>query len=133
MIVSSAVQLGMTWWQAWLTVWIGYGVAAPFIVLNARPGAMHHITFPVVARTSFGIWGSLWVSCDPSCCRIRNMLMWACRLFSTVVLWVRLQTSVEDPHSCFPSLHLVWGADCRKWPMRVRHAESHVAEHQQHP
>jgi cytosine/uracil/thiamine/allantoin permease len=33
---------------------------APFIVLNARPGAMHHVTFPVVARTSFGVFGSLW-------------------------------------------------------------------------
>jgi cytosine/uracil/thiamine/allantoin permease len=62
MIVSSSVQLGMTWWQAWLCVWIGYGIAAPFIVANARPGAMHHITFPIVARTSFGVWGSLWVS-----------------------------------------------------------------------
>jgi hypothetical protein len=64
MIVSSSVQLGMSWWQAWLCVWIGYGIAAPFIVLNARPGAVHHITFPVVARTSFGLWGSLWVRDD---------------------------------------------------------------------
>lgn len=54
------VQLGLSWWQAWICVWIGYGVVAPFIVLNARPGAMFHITFPVVARTSFGLWGSLW-------------------------------------------------------------------------
>jgi NCS1 family nucleobase:cation symporter-1 len=61
MIVSSSVQAGMAWWQAWLCVWLGYGIAAPFIVLNARPGAVHHITFPVVARTSFGVWGSLWV------------------------------------------------------------------------
>ncbi|KIM26777.1 hypothetical protein M408DRAFT_177502 [Serendipita vermifera MAFF 305830] len=60
MIVSSMVTSGLSWWQAWICVWVGYGVVAPFIVLNARPGAMHHITFPVVARTSFGIWGSLW-------------------------------------------------------------------------
>ncbi|KDQ58522.1 hypothetical protein JAAARDRAFT_155037 [Jaapia argillacea MUCL 33604] len=60
MIVSSMVQLGLSWWQAWICVWLGYGIVAPFIVLNARPGAMHHITFPVVARTSFGLWGSLW-------------------------------------------------------------------------
>ncbi|TFK25266.1 hypothetical protein FA15DRAFT_693882 [Coprinopsis marcescibilis] len=60
MIVSSMVQLGLSWWQAWLCVWIGYGFVAPFIVLNARPGAIFHITFPVVARTSFGIYGSLW-------------------------------------------------------------------------
>jgi len=62
MIVSSMIQLpvGLSWWQAWICVWIGYGVVAPFIVLNARPGAIFHVTFPVVARTSFGIWGSLW-------------------------------------------------------------------------
>ncbi|KAF8518708.1 permease for cytosine/purines, uracil, thiamine, allantoin-domain-containing protein [Hysterangium stoloniferum] len=59
-IVSSMVQLGLSWWQAWLCVWVGYGVVAPFLVLNARPGAIFHITFPVVARTSFGLWGSLW-------------------------------------------------------------------------
>ncbi len=38
----------------------GYGVVAPFIVANACPGAAFHITFLVVARTSPGIWGSLW-------------------------------------------------------------------------
>ncbi|KAJ8463928.1 hypothetical protein ONZ51_g9927 [Trametes cubensis] len=60
MIVSSMVQLGLSWWQAWICVWIGYGVVSPFIVANARPGAVFHVTFPVVARTSFGVWGSLW-------------------------------------------------------------------------
>ncbi|KAH9925124.1 permease for cytosine/purines, uracil, thiamine, allantoin-domain-containing protein [Fomitopsis serialis] len=59
-IASSMIDAGLSWWQAWLCVWLGYGIAAPFIVLNARPGAMFHITFPVVARASFGIWGSLW-------------------------------------------------------------------------
>ncbi|KAF8155529.1 permease for cytosine/purines, uracil, thiamine, allantoin-domain-containing protein, partial [Crassisporium funariophilum] len=60
MIVSSMVQLGLSWWQAWICVWVGYGVVAPFIVMNARPGAIFHVTFPVVARTSFGLYGSLW-------------------------------------------------------------------------
>ncbi|KAF7351206.1 hypothetical protein MSAN_01551700 [Mycena sanguinolenta] len=62
MIVSSMVQLGLSWWQAWICVWIGYGIVAPFIVLNARPGAIFHVTFPVVARTSFGLYGSLWTT-----------------------------------------------------------------------
>lgn len=60
MIVSSMITNGLSWWQAWICVWLGYGIVAPFIVLNARPGAMQHLTFPVVARTSFGLWGSLW-------------------------------------------------------------------------
>ncbi|KAJ6588903.1 permease for cytosine/purines, uracil, thiamine, allantoin-domain-containing protein [Mycena capillaripes] len=62
MIVSSMVQLGLSWWQSWICVWIGYGIVAPFIVLNARPGAIFHVTFPVVARTSFGLYGSLWTT-----------------------------------------------------------------------
>ena len=32
-------------------VWIGYGIVGPFLVANARPGAIFHITFPAVART----------------------------------------------------------------------------------
>jgi len=54
------VQKKLSWWQAWICVWLGYGIAAPFLVLNARPGAVFHVTFPVVARTSFGLYGSLW-------------------------------------------------------------------------
>ncbi|TRM62186.1 permease [Schizophyllum amplum] len=60
MIASSMIGLGLSWWQAWICVWAGYLAVAPFIALNARPGAIHHITFPVVARTSFGLYGSLW-------------------------------------------------------------------------
>ncbi|KAF8637764.1 hypothetical protein AX17_002589 [Amanita inopinata Kibby_2008] len=60
MIVSSMIQLGLSWWQAWICVWIGYSFVGPFIVMNARPGAIFHVTFPVVARTSFGLFGSLW-------------------------------------------------------------------------
>lgn len=55
MIVS-----GLAWWQAWLCVWIGYAIAACFIVLTGRIGATYHIGFPVVGRSSFGIWGCLW-------------------------------------------------------------------------
>lgn len=60
MITSSMIVLGMSWWQAWLVIWIGYGVMTPFVVLAGRPGAVFHVTFPVVNRASFGIFGSLW-------------------------------------------------------------------------
>ena len=51
---------GLAWWQAWLCVWFGYAIAGCFIVLTGRIGAVYHIGFPVVGRSSFGIWGSLW-------------------------------------------------------------------------
>jgi NCS1 family nucleobase:cation symporter-1 len=61
MISSSMITLyGLSWWQSWLCVWIGYTLSACFICLTGRIGATYHIGFPVVARSSFGIWGSLW-------------------------------------------------------------------------
>ncbi|KAG5975860.1 hypothetical protein E4U55_007555 [Claviceps digitariae] len=60
MISSSMIIAGLSWWQAWICVWIGYSIAACFIVMNGRIGAVYHIGFPVANRASFGIWGSLW-------------------------------------------------------------------------
>ena len=68
---------GLSWWQSWICVWFGYFIAACFVCLTGRIGATYHIGncpqracctnvtdstlgFPVVARSSFGIWGSLW-------------------------------------------------------------------------
>lgn len=51
---------GLSWWQSWLCVWIGYSISGLFICATGRIGAKYHIGFPVVARSSFGIWGSLW-------------------------------------------------------------------------
>lgn len=60
MISSSMVANGLSWWQSWLCVWIGYVISATFICMTGRIGATYHIPFPVVARASFGVWGSLW-------------------------------------------------------------------------
>ncbi|KAI9792721.1 MAG: hypothetical protein M1816_001820 [Peltula sp. TS41687] len=60
MISSSMIIGGLSWWQSWICVWIGYFIAACFICLTGRIGAMYHIGFPVVSRSSFGIWGALW-------------------------------------------------------------------------
>lgn len=60
MISSSMIVGGLSWWQSWLCVWLGYAISACFICLTGRIGATYHIGFPVVSRSSFGIWGSLW-------------------------------------------------------------------------
>lgn len=61
MISSSMISAsGLSWWQSWICVWLGYTIAAGFVVLTGRIGATYHISFPVVARSSFGIWGGLW-------------------------------------------------------------------------
>jgi NCS1 family nucleobase:cation symporter-1 len=58
--VSSSVLAGLSWWETWLCVWAGYSITACFIVASGRMGAVYHISFPVINRASFGIWGSLW-------------------------------------------------------------------------
>ena len=60
MISSTQVANGLSWWQSWLCVWIGYTISGTFICMTGRIGATYHISFPVVSRASFGIWGSLW-------------------------------------------------------------------------
>ncbi|KAF1994913.1 uracil permease [Amniculicola lignicola CBS 123094] len=60
MISSSAIVDGLSWWQSWICVWLGYSIAACFVCLTGRIGATYHISFPVVSRSSFGIWGALW-------------------------------------------------------------------------
>lgn len=60
MISSSMIVDGLSWWQSWICVWVGYFVAAGFVCLIGRIGAVYHISFPVTARASFGIWGSFW-------------------------------------------------------------------------
>ncbi|KAH6634656.1 permease for cytosine/purines, uracil, thiamine, allantoin-domain-containing protein [Chaetomium sp. MPI-SDFR-AT-0129] len=60
MISSSMIVGGLSWWQSWLCVWLGYAISACFICMTGRIGATYHIGFPVASRSSFGIWGSLW-------------------------------------------------------------------------
>ncbi|OAA66580.1 Permease, cytosine/purines, uracil, thiamine, allantoin [Niveomyces insectorum RCEF 264] len=60
MISGTMITGGLSWWQAWLSVWIGYFIAAAIACMTGRIGSTYHIGFPVVNRASFGIWGSLW-------------------------------------------------------------------------
>lgn len=63
-IAATGVQNGMTWWQTWISVWLGYALAGIFVSIGARVGIFYHISFPVAARSSFGIYGSLWPIID---------------------------------------------------------------------
>ncbi|KAJ4333527.1 uracil permease [Didymella glomerata] len=60
MISGANIADGLSWWQSWICVWLGYSLAACFICMTGRIGATYHISFPVINRSSFGIWGSLW-------------------------------------------------------------------------
>lgn len=71
-IASTGVEQGMTWWQTWISVWLGYFIAAGFVVMLARIGAFYHVSFPVACRASFGTFGSLW----PVINRIVMAIIW---------------------------------------------------------
>ncbi|EDO19289.1 hypothetical protein Kpol_1036p33 [Vanderwaltozyma polyspora DSM 70294] len=59
-VAATGLQLGLNWWQCWITIWIGYTFVAIFVSLSSRVGAAYHVSFPISARASFGIFFSLW-------------------------------------------------------------------------
>ncbi|KAL7266464.1 uracil permease [Rhizina undulata] len=60
MIASSMILSGLSPYQSLICVLVGYFISASFICATGRIGATYHIGFPVVVRSSFGIFGSLW-------------------------------------------------------------------------
>lgn len=58
MLAGGLVDLGMSWWQAVLTVCLGNVIVLIQMILNGHPGTRYGIPFPVLARASFGILGA---------------------------------------------------------------------------
>lgn len=57
-LAGSLVDLGMAWWQGIATVVAANLILLVPLVLTAQPGTMYGISFPVLARSSFGIRGA---------------------------------------------------------------------------
>ena len=58
MLAGGLITLGMSWWQALLTILLGNIIVLIPILLNAHPGTKYGIPFPVLARSSFGTVGA---------------------------------------------------------------------------
>jgi NCS1 family nucleobase:cation symporter-1 len=58
MLAGGLVDLGMSWWQAVLTVTLGNVVVLVPMMATAHPGTRYGIPFPVLARASFGVLGA---------------------------------------------------------------------------
>lgn len=82
MIAATGVQQGMTWWQTWLSVWLGYLLCGTFVSLSARIGVVNHISFPIAVRASFGIFFALWP--------VINRVVMSC-------VWYSVQAMVAGP------------------------------------
>jgi NCS1 family nucleobase:cation symporter-1 len=57
-LCGSLITNGMNWFQALITIGIGNLIVLIPILLIAQPGTKYGIPFPVLARSSFGIWGA---------------------------------------------------------------------------
>jgi nucleobase:cation symporter-1, NCS1 family len=58
MMASSLIDNGMNWWQAIGTIFLGNTIVLVPMVLNGHAGARYGISFPVLARASFGVRGA---------------------------------------------------------------------------
>src|SRR5262245_8520473 len=58
MLASSLIDLGMNWWQAVVTIFLGNCIVLVPMVLNAHAGTRYGIPFPVYCRAAFGIRGA---------------------------------------------------------------------------
>lgn len=57
-LAGSLVDLGMAWWQGIATVVLANMILLVPLVLTGHPGTLYGISFPVLARSSFGIHGA---------------------------------------------------------------------------
>ncbi|KAI1365587.1 permease for cytosine/purines, uracil, thiamine, allantoin-domain-containing protein [Xylaria arbuscula] len=55
---SSLIAVGLEPLSAWLAIASSHILITFLIVLNGRASSRYHIGFPVLARSSFGMWGS---------------------------------------------------------------------------
>lgn len=57
-LASGLIASGMNWWQAVGTVLLGNVIVLLPMALNARAGTAYGIPFPVLLRSSFGVYGA---------------------------------------------------------------------------
>ena len=58
MLAGGLIDLGMSWWQAVLTVGLGNLIVLVPMILMGHAGTRYGIPFPVLSRASFGIRGA---------------------------------------------------------------------------
>ncbi len=57
-LAGSLVELGMSWWQGILTIFISNAIVLVPMILNAHSGTKYGVPFPVLTRAAFGIRGA---------------------------------------------------------------------------
>lgn len=57
-LAGGFIEAGMNWWQAMVTILLGNTIVLVPMVLNAHAGTKYGVSFPVLARASFGTKGA---------------------------------------------------------------------------
>jgi len=57
-LAGGFIEAGMSWWQAMFTILLGNCIVLIPMVLNAHAGTRYGVSFPVLARASFGTRGA---------------------------------------------------------------------------
>ncbi|PYH47106.1 uncharacterized protein BP01DRAFT_372459 [Aspergillus saccharolyticus JOP 1030-1] len=57
---STGMTMGLTMWESIACTFGGQFMAGCLMAINGRAGAMYRIPYPVLCRSSFGVWGALW-------------------------------------------------------------------------
>ena len=57
-LAGGFIEAGMNWWQAMLTILLGNCIVLIPMILNAHAGTKYGVSFPVLARASFGTYGA---------------------------------------------------------------------------
>jgi NCS1 family nucleobase:cation symporter-1 len=58
LLAGTLIALGLTWWQVILLMAVGNCIVLVPIVLNSHAGTRYGIPFPVLVRSSFGVFGA---------------------------------------------------------------------------
>ena len=70
-LAGGFIEAGMNWWQAMLTILLGNCIVLIPMVLNAHAGTKYGVSFPVLARASFGTYGANIPAILAGDCRVR--------------------------------------------------------------
>ncbi|ODN78059.1 hypothetical protein L202_05139 [Cryptococcus amylolentus CBS 6039] len=85
---SSFIELGLTWWESCLAMYVGGFLVAIVITSNGYIGAKVHTPFAVTSRSVFGYWGSKFVVFSRMCtaCFWLSINSWSGGVFISLMI-----------------------------------------------
>ncbi|KAI1609774.1 permease for cytosine/purines, uracil, thiamine, allantoin-domain-containing protein [Exophiala viscosa] len=102
-VASTGVTAGLAWWEAWICVILGHFIAAVPTVMTGRGGAVYHVPFPVLARSSFGVIGAYWPIFNREAMTIVwtgvQMVQTGNCFYTMILAWTEGISKVHDPFS----------------------------------